>query len=208
LWLEAATIIHDQSHGQKSLEDFFHIFYGGPNNGPELKPYTFDELVQMMNQVVKYDWAGFWNGRLTSTSAEAPVGGIEASGWKLSFSPEPAVPGRASRRISDTTFTIGLELGRDGTIRDAIYGGLAFHAGLGPGMKIAAVNGRVFTPEVFDDALKAAKSNPRAIELLVIVDDYYKTFSIDFHGDERNPHLVRIADKPDFLEELLKPEAR
>jgi predicted metalloprotease with PDZ domain len=208
LWLEAATIIHDQSHGQKSLEDFFHIFYGGANNGPELKPYTFDELVQTINQVVKYDWAGFWSKRLTSTSADAPTGGIEASGWKLSFSPEPPVSGRASRRISDTTFTIGLELSRDGTIRDAIYGGPAFQAGLGPGMKIAAVNGRVFTPEVFDDALKTAKNSSRAIELLIIVDDYYKTFSIDFHGDERNPHLVRIPDKPDFLEELLKPEAR
>jgi predicted metalloprotease with PDZ domain len=157
---------------------------------------------------VKYDWAGFWSKRLTSTSADAPTGGIEASGWKLSFSPEPPVSGRASRRISDTTFTIGLELSRDGTIRDAIYGGPAFQAGLGPGMKIAAVNGRVFTPEVFDDALKTAKNSSRAIELLIIVDDYYKTFSIDFHGDERNPHLVRIPDKPDFLEELLKPEAR
>lgn len=208
LWLETATIIRDQSHGQKSLEDFFHIFYGGANNGPERKPYTFDELMGMLNQVVKYDWSGFWNSRLTSTSPDAPTGGIEASGWKLSFSSEPAIPGRASRRNSDTTYTIGLELGRDGTIRDAIYGGIAYQAGLGPGMKIAAVNGRIFTPEVFNDALKAAKNSSRTIELLVIVDDYYKTFSIDFHGDERNPHLVRIADKPDFLEELLKPEAR
>ncbi len=208
LWLEAATVIRDRTRGEKTLEDFFHIFYGGANNGPELKPYTFDELVQTLNQVVKYDWEGFWNSRLTSTSAEAPIAGIEASGWRLSFSAEPPVPGRASRRISETTFTIGLEFSRDGTIRDAIYGGPAFQAGLGPGMKIAAVNGRVFTPEVFDDTLKAAKNNPHPIELLVIVDDYYKTFSIDFHGDERNPHLVRIADKPDFLEELLKPEAR
>lgn len=206
LWLEAATIIRDQSHGQKSLEDFFHTFYGRPNNGPELKPYTFDELMQMLNQVVKYDWAGFWNSRLNSTSANAPTGGIEASGWKLSFSPEAPVPGRASRRSSDTTFTIGLEIGRDGTIRDVLYGGPAFQAGLDPGMKVAAVNGRVFTPEVLDDALKSARNNPRPIELLAIVDDYYKTFSIDFHGDERNPHLVRISDKPDFLEELLKPE--
>jgi len=208
LWLEAATIIHDQSHGQKSLEDFFHIFYGGANNGPELKPYTFEELVQMLNQVVKYDWTGFWNSRLTSTSAEAPGGGIEASGWKLSFSPEPAVPGRPSRRLSDTMFTLGLDVGRDGGIRDVIYGGPAFQAGLGPGMKIAAVNGRVFTPEVISDAIHASKNNQRPIEVLAIVDDYYKTFAVDFHGDDRVPHLVRIADKPDFLEELLKPEAR
>ncbi len=120
LWLEAATVIRDRTHGEKTLEDFFHIFYGGANNGPELKPYTFDELVQTLNQVVKYDWEGFWNSRLTSTSAGAPIAGIEASGWRLSFSPEPPVPGRASRRISDTTFTIGLELSRVGTIRDAI----------------------------------------------------------------------------------------
>jgi len=208
LWLEAATIIHEQSHGQKSLEDFFHIFYGGANNGPEIKPYTFDELVQMLNQVVKYDWAGFWNSRLTSTSPDAPKGGIEASGWTLSFTSEPPLPGRASRRISDTTFTIGLEVGRDGHISDAIYGGPAFRAGLAPGMKIAAVNGRAFTPEILNDAINASKGNSRPIELLAIVDDYYKTFSIDYHDGERNPHLVRIAEKPDYLEELLKPEAR
>jgi len=208
LWLEAATTIQAQSHGQKSLEDFFHIFYGGSNNGPEVKPYTFEDLVQTLNQVVKYDWAGFWKGRLTSTSPDAPTGGIEASGWKLSFTAEPPLPGRASRRISDTTFTIGLEVGRDGHVSDAIYGGPAFRAGLAPGMKIAAVNGRAFTPEILNDAINASKGNSRPIDVLVIVDDYYKTFSIDYHDGERNPHLIRIAEKPDYLEELLRPEAR
>jgi len=208
LWIEAAAIIHEQSHGQKSIEDFLRIFYGGPNNGAELKPYTFDELMQILNQVVKYDWAGFWNSRLTSTSPEAPTAGMEASGWKLSFTAEPTIPGRASRRISSTTFTIGLELGRDGVVSDAIYGGPAFRAGLAPGMKIAAVNGRVFTPEILNDAVEASKENSRAIEMLVIADDYYKTLAIDYHGGARNPHLVRIADKPDYLDELLKPATK
>jgi predicted metalloprotease with PDZ domain len=208
LWLEAANLIHDQSHGQKSLEDFFHIFYGGANNGPELKPYTFDELVQMLNQVVKYDWAGFWNSRLMSTSPEPPARGIEASGWKLTFTPEPPAPGRTSRGISVGTYTIGLNLSHDGIVSDAIFGGPAFKAGLAPGMKIVGVNGRLFTSEILDDAIKASKSNSRPIELLVIVNDYYKTCSIDYHDGERYPHLVRNADRPDYLDDLLKPEAR
>ncbi len=208
LWLEAATVIHDQSHGQKSLEDFFHIFYGGPNNGPVLKPYTFDELMQTLNQVVKYDWAGFWNSRLNSTSPEPPAGGIEASGWKLAFTSEPTLPGRISRGISDSTFTIGLNLNKEGVVSDAIFGGPAFKAGLAPGMKVAGVNGRVFTPEILDDAIKASKNTARPVELLVIVNDYYKTCAIDYHGGERYPHLIRIPDKPDYLDELLKPEAR
>lgn len=208
LWLEAANVIHDQSHGQKSLEDFFHIFYGGPNSGPELKTYTFEELVQTMNQVVKYDWAGFWNTRLMSTSPEPPAAGIEASGWKLTFTPEAPGPGRTSRGISFGTYTIGLNLSSDGVVSDAIFGGPAFKAGLAPGMKVVGVNGRLFTPDILEDAIKTSKSGSRPIELLVIVNDYYKTCSIDYHDGERFPHLVRIAEKPDYLSDLLKPEAR
>jgi predicted metalloprotease with PDZ domain len=201
-------VIREQSHGQKSLEDFFHTFYGGPNNGPELKTYTFDELMQTLNQVVSYDWAGFWNARLMSTSPDAPVGGIEAFGWKMTFTPEPPVPGRISRGISNSTYTIGLNLSREGVISDPIFYGPAFKAGLAPGMKVVGVNGRLFTPEILDDAIKASKSNSKPIELLVIVNDYYKIVSIDYHEGERYPHLIRIPDKPDYLDELLKPEAR
>jgi predicted metalloprotease with PDZ domain len=208
LWLEAESIIREQSHGQKSLEDFFHLFYGGPNNGPELQPYTFDELMQSLNHVVKYDWAGFWNERLNSTSAEAPVGGITASGWELAFTPELPLGGRISRGISITTFSIGLNLNHEGVVTDAIFGGPAFKAGIAPGMKIAAVNGRAFTPEILDDAIKSSKGNARPIELLVIANDYYKTCSIDYHDGVRYPHLIRIAGKSDHLESLLKPEAR
>jgi hypothetical protein len=75
-------------------------------------------------------------------------------------------------------------------------------------MKVVGVNGRLFTPEILDDAIKASKSNSKPIELLVIVNDYYKIVSIDYHEGERYPHLMRIPDKPDFLDELLKPEAR
>jgi len=208
LWLEAAAVIHEQSHGQKSLEDFFHIFYGGANNGPELKPYTFDELTQTMNQVVKYDWVGFWNSRLMSVSPESPAGGIEASGWKLTFTSEQPAPGRTSRGISVSTFTIGLNLSREGVVSDVIFGGSASKAGLAPGMKVAGVNGRLFTAEILEDAIKASKTNSRPIELLVIVNDYYKICSIDYHDGERYPHLARNPDKPDYLDELLKPEAR
>jgi len=116
--------------------------------------------------------------------------------------------GRISRGISITTFSIGLNLTGDGVVTDAIFGGPAFKAGIAPGMKIAAVDGRVFTPEILDDAIKSSKSNARPIELLVIANDYYKTSSIDYHDGVRYPHLIRIAGKRDTLESLLKPEAR
>ncbi len=208
IWIEVASIIHNQSHGEKSFDDFARLFYGGANNGPEAKPYTFDELVQTLNRVVPYGWADFLNSRLMSTSAEAPLGGIEGSGWKLDFTSKPARGGRTARGFSSTTFSLGLSLTADGTVSDAIYDGPAFKAGISPGMKVVGVNGRVYTADILADAIKASKNTSQAIQLLVIDDDYYKTCAVDYHDGERYPHLVRDASKPDYLDEMLKPLAR
>ena len=55
LWLEVATIIHRESHGSKSIDDFCQSFHGGPNNGPEVKTYTYDELVGALNAVAPFN---------------------------------------------------------------------------------------------------------------------------------------------------------
>ncbi|HUJ32119.1 MAG TPA: hypothetical protein VLY23_12620 [Candidatus Acidoferrum sp.] len=206
MWLEVATLIHQQSHGQKSLEDFTHLFYGGPNNGPEVKTYTFDDVVSALNSVVAYDWAGFLHERLNSTSANPPLGGIENGGWKFVMSDE-APKGRQRRGGPGDQYSIGLQVGQDGTVNDSIVGGPAFKAGITPGMKIVGINGRVYTHDLLEDAIKAAKDSSAPISLLLVVDDYYKACEVDYHGGARYPHLERDDSKPDYLDELAKAHA-
>ncbi len=200
LWLEVATIIHRESHGQKSIDDFCQAFHGGPNNGAEVKTYTFDELMSALNAIVPFDWATFFHTRLDSTSAEAPVGGIVNGGWKVEFNDQPA---RATGRRGSpgNAYSIGLQLGPDGTVADALVGGPAFEAGLSSGMKVIGVNGRVFTQELLDEAIK---NGTQPISLLVVVDDYIHTFAINYHGGQKYPHLVRVDSLPDYLDELIK----
>jgi predicted metalloprotease with PDZ domain len=204
VWLEVANIIHEQSRGQKSFEDFFHIFYGGANNGPEVKTYTFEDLVRTLNAVAPYDWASFFHARLTSTSADVPTGGIEAAGWRLTFDDQLSAGGRP-REDPGLIYSLGLSLGGDGTVSDSIYNGPAFKAGITSGMKVVGVNGRVYSPDLLNDAIKASKNSSQPIQLLVVADEYYKTCTIDYHEGERYPHLVRDASKPDYLGEILKP---
>ena len=90
---------------------------------------------------------------------------------------------------------------------DSIVGSPAYKAGITSGMKVVAVNGRVYTQDLLEDAIKAGKDNPNPIVLLVIVDDYYKTAAIDYHGGQRYPHLVRDETKPNYLDDLIKPHA-
>jgi predicted metalloprotease with PDZ domain len=206
LWLEVATIIHRETHGQKSIDDFCQSFHGGPNHGPEVKTYTFDELVSALNTVAPFNWAGFFHDRLDSTSAEAPVGGIENGGWKVVFNGEPSkLQGR--RGNPGDVYSIGLQLGSDGTVSDSIVGSPAFEAGISSGMKVLAVNGRLYNQDLLDDAIKAAKDTSQPITLLVVVDDYVRTCTIQYHGGDRYPHLVREGDRPDYLDELIKARA-
>jgi len=203
LWLEVATIIHRESHGQKSIDDFCQSFHGGANNGPEVKTYTFDSIVADLNSIAPYDWAGFFHTRLNSTSAEAPLGGLQNGGWKVEFNPESThLTGR--RGDQDDQYSIGLQLGEDGTVRDAFVGSPAFEAGISSGMKVVGVNGRVYNHDLLEDAIKASKDTTQPITLLVIVDEYYQTSTINYHGGLRYPHLIRDETKPDYLDEVIK----
>ena len=206
-WLWVDVIIRQQSKGTRSIDDFCHLFHGAPSTGPVVKPYTFDDVVNTLNQVVPYDWRGFWTERLTNHGPGAPLGGIEGSGWKIAYDETPSemLNGAAGEfHFIPAGFALGLELNSDGGISDTIEGDLAAKAGIGPGMKVIAVNGRRFSAEVLHDAIKSAKTNSAPIELLVENSEYFKTYSLDYHGGEKYPHLVRDESKPDLLSDILK----
>ena len=206
LWLEVATIIHRETKGQKSIDDFCLAFHGGANNGPEVKTYTFEELVSALNAIAPYDWASFFHERLDSTSPNAPVGGIENAGWRVVYTSEPSkLEGR--RGHPGDVYSIGLQLADDGAVTDSIVGSLAYEAGISSGMKVIGVNGRVYNHDHLEDAIKASPDSQQPISLTVVDDDYIRTFNINYHGGPRYPHLERNANQPDYLDDLIKPRA-
>jgi predicted metalloprotease with PDZ domain len=206
-WLWADVIIRQQSKGTKTLDDFCYLFHGPPSTGPMLKTYTFDDVINALNQIVPYDWRGFWSERLANHGPGAPLGGIEGSGWKVAYDETPSDMLRgaeADGHIASGVYSIGLELRDDGIIVDTIENMPAALAGIGPGMKLLGVNGRHYTPQVMRDALKAGKTGSAPLELLIENTDYYKIYKLDYHGGERYPHLVRDETKPDLLTEIYK----
>jgi predicted metalloprotease with PDZ domain len=205
-WLWADTIIRQQSQGKKSLDDFCHAFHGGSSGPPEVKTYNFDDVVNTLNQILAYDWRGFWNERLTSNAPQAPLGGLEQSGWKLTYNDLESELVRAREQERDeinVAYSIGLRLDSDGTIVDTIEGMVAANAGIGPGMKIIAINGRKFSEDVIREALTSGVKSSEPLQLLVENTSYIKAYSLDYHGGERYPHLVRDESKPDLLTAII-----
>ena len=206
-WLWVDVIIRQQTKSSKSIDDFCHLFHGAPSTGPALKTYTFDDVVNALNQIAPYDWRGFWTERLTNHGPGAPLGGIEGSGWKVVYDENPSEMMSSmagAYHFVPAAFAIGLALNDDGSIADTIEGEAAAKAGIGPGMKVVAVNGRRFSADILREAIKSAKTGTAPIDLLVENTDYYKTYKIGYHGGEMYPHLVRDDSKPDLLTEILK----
>ncbi len=207
IWLEVDTTIRQQTQGQKSLDDFCRLFHGGESGPPKVVPYTFDDVVHALNQVAPYDWAGLLKTRVNSTDPHAPLGGIERGGWRLVYNDQPNLFIKTSdkvRKSVDASYSLGFAVKEDGTLTDVIYGSPAYAAGIGPGMKLVAINGRAWSKDVLLDALRASKDSKEPIDLLIENAKFFKTYSIAYHDGMRSPHLER-AEGADVLGEILTP---
>jgi len=207
VWLEADVLIRQLSKGARSLDDFCHTFHGGASGKIEMKTYELADVVAGLNAVQPYDWSGFLDQRLHSTDAHAPLGGVTGSGWKLVYDGVRSDFWRASedkRKLTDMSYSIGIQVREDGGISDVLYGGPAQKAGVTPSVKLIAVNGRQFNPTVLREAVAAAKP----VELLVKDGEFYKAYRIEYTGGEKYPHLVRDESRPDLLTAIIASKTR
>jgi predicted metalloprotease with PDZ domain len=212
IWLDADTLIRQQTGGRKSLDDFCKLFHGAPSTAPQVKTYTFDDVVNTLNQVAPYDWRGFLNARLLTTDPRAPLDGVRRGGWQLVYNDTPnGVIANAEGNGGglDAGYSLGLRIDKDGTIQDVIPGTPAFAAGLGPNMKIVSVNERGYSSANLRDAIKAARTDQRArIDLLVNNEDTFKTYSINYHEGWREPHLERASGASDLVGQIISAHAQ
>ena len=213
IWLDADTLIRQQSHGQKSLDDFCRRFYGPPDSSPKLVPYTLDEVIAALNATLPFDWRGFFNARVYQVNPHPPLGGIERGGWQLVYNDQENAVMRVRETVDDLldlSFSVGIVVQTvsgegNGRLEDVIPMMPAAEAGLAPGMRLISVNGRGFTPGALHEAIAEAKDSNRPIVITADNGGFVLTYNVQYHGGERYPHLVRNTAQPDLLSDTLRP---
>jgi predicted metalloprotease with PDZ domain len=148
--------------------------------------------------------------RLDSKSAHAPLGGIENSGWTLVYDDKKNSTMSAAEKANETfdaSLSLGVILGKEGEVRDVIPGSPAYAAGLGPGMKVIAVNGRKWSKDVTRAALRAAVNSREPVAILAENGEFFATYNVNYHDGERYPHLVRRQGAADLLGDIIQPLA-
>ena len=208
LWLEVDTKILELTRGKKSLNNFIAAFFGSRGDTPPIVyPYNFEDIIAGLDNVVAYDWAGMLETRLDVTTADAPLSGIFNGGYQVSYTDRPNKWEElieTGSGVSNTWFSLEMAIDQQGFVRDVKIGGIADSAGFGPGMKIMAMNGREFTPNLLRYTLEESKSATASMEFIVSNSGFYKILHLDYHNGPRYPHIDRIAT-PARLDDILKP---
>jgi len=217
IWLDADVTIRRLTHDAKSLDDFCRLWGHGTDQTSAPVVTTYDEatVVSLLNEVVPYDWSGFFKQRIATIEPRAPLGGITGAGYKLVYTDKESELEKArdaNAKHIDERFSIGMVISTDPASDGAISGVLvdspAFRAGIAPDMKIVAVDGRHWSPDMLRDALKRHKGTGTPIELIVTDNDFYKTVKVDARDGPRYPHLERdSAVSDDELTKIYAPRA-
>ena len=210
LWLDVDTTLRKLAAGKKSLHDFMLAFVSKHGSTPpEIVPYTFEELVATLNSVVPYDWSAFLKQRVYTVQPHVNTEGIEQGGWRLVYTDQPnpyqAINFSGTPVPIYVWYSLGLHLGENGAISDVRKGSPADLARLAPGDKILGIGSKTFSNEALAAAAKASTTATEPITFTIQNDTLLRTVAIPYHDGPRYPHLVRIDNTPDYLEEIAKP---
>ncbi|HEX4693052.1 peptidase M61 [Sphingomonas sp.] len=208
VWMEVDSILREQSHGTRSIDDFARAFFGIRDGDWGEVTYTFDDVVATLDKIQPYDWRGFLTKRLTEVGQPAPIGGFERNGYKLVYTDFESAMGKQAERArkqADFAYSLGFTVGADGSLGQVRWDSPAFDAGLTVGDTIVAVDGLTYSDDRLKDAVTDAKRSKAPIILLVKSGSEVKTVSIDYHGGLRYPHLVKVGTGETGLDMLLAP---
>jgi predicted metalloprotease with PDZ domain len=204
IWLEADTTIRRVTQGRRSLDDFCKSFFGPAMDPPNIRPYTLDDVVSALNRVAPYNWMAFFQARLETTDVDhAPLDGLVASGWSLVYGTVPGTIQSSREKVNQTVeerFSLGLLLQSDGTIVDVVRNSPAWNAGLGPGMKVLALNQRPWT----EMSLRYQSGTGTTLTLVVQNGTEKFTTNINDYPGPKYPQLERNGH-PDLMGEILRP---
>ncbi|HUN72410.1 MAG TPA: hypothetical protein VMU52_08880 [Steroidobacteraceae bacterium] len=216
LWLTVDMKIRTLSHDRHSIGDFAQRFFGVDDGSYVTRTYTFGDVVNALNAVQPYDWAGFLHNWLDGVGGQVPLlSGIEASGWRLVYTDQPSRYQNAVENVGEGELeakgvnemcSVGLFLDGTGKVEDVLWGSPAFAAGLAPGMKLTSIDGRQYATQVLRGEIVRAQKSGMPLQIQADEDGTTQLYTVHYDGGLKYPHLVRIPGSTDYLERILAPK--
>ncbi|KAB5559636.1 peptidase m61 domain-containing protein [Coniochaeta sp. 2T2.1] len=209
LWLDVDTLIRTKTDGKRSLDDFTRAFFGqGKDTGPEVVPYTLEDIVASLNKVAADDWWAFLDKKVLGPSPYVNLTGIERAGYRFFYTKGPVIGQDTDAGTREAVWnSIGIKVGDNGELEDVRRGGPADNAKLAPRQSVIRVAGSPFTPEELASEIVSKRQDlDTPMRLTMRQEDDEWEVAIDYHGGLRYPQIEHQEGMTDMLSAILATE--
>ncbi|HEC62488.1 MAG TPA: hypothetical protein ENI27_09605, partial [bacterium] len=209
IWLEFDARIRNATNGAKSLDDFCASFFGTGNPSTHAISFDLNDIISSLSELADEPWAALIDQKTNETENEFNPEGIIQSGYSFTFTDEKsdflkwADDNRRHRH--EYVQSVGLSINAEGIISKVVPGGPADQAGLYDGVKVIGVNGKTFSYDMFDRAVRNTTTSGN-LTLLTLEADTFFEYKIDYNGGLLYSKLVPVDGKRDWLKEIMAPK--
>ncbi|MFC1485424.1 hypothetical protein ACFL55_00140 [Candidatus Latescibacterota bacterium] len=209
IWLEFDARIRNATNGAKSLDDFCASFFGTGNLSTHAISFDLNDIISSLSELADEPWAALIDQKTNETEKEFHPDGITQSGYSFTFTDEKSdfLKFQENNRIHRHIYvqSVGLRINAEGIINNVVPGGPADQAGLYDGVKVIGVNGKTFSYDMFENAVRNTTTSGN-LTLLTLEADTFFEYKIDYNGGLRYSKLVPVDGKRDWLKEIMAPK--
>lgn len=204
LWMEIDALLRKMSDSKLSLDDFNKKFFAKQEGNKESYGFEEEEIVSVLNDLIKYDWASLIDDHVRGLHDNLPLDFLEQLGYRITYKPEADAFTKElekDRSILMLEHSLGMRINGSGTISNVIPGSLADEAGLYDNVQVVGVNDRKYSIQRMRDAL-ADSTTKRSVDLLLLTGDVFESVSIPYDGGERYLRIEPNPNQHNFLKEI------
>jgi predicted metalloprotease with PDZ domain len=208
MWLEIDARIREATHGERSLDDFCRSFFGAGDRTAHCLPYSADDLVSALSQLVAFSWDSLITAQIDGVRETFNETPMKTAGWMFGYTdkkPKYLADSETRAKCHYYYESLGFSLSdEDNTIDQVVPGSPADRARLCSGMEFMGVNARVFSPERLETALTDATRTGQ-VRILTRHGEVLQEYPIDYAEGLRYACLKPIEGRTNWLDAMIKP---
>ena len=208
LWMEIDCRLRELSDGKVSFDDFCRAFFGTGDRTAHSVPFEKSEMLSILNGLAAYNWDSLMTIRMAGVSEKLDETPLQVAGYQFGYTfekPKPLSDGETGAKMRFYDASLGFQLLDDkATIGQIVPGSPADKAGLVTGMSILGVNGKAYSVERFEKAIRDAVTSGE-ITLLVQHGETLQEKTLKYCDGLRYLTLEPIEGNRRWLDEIAKP---
>jgi len=208
VWLEIDCRLREMSSGKVSFDDFSRAFFSTGDRTAHSLPFEKSEIISILNGLATYNWDSLMTVRMAGVSEKLDETPLHVAGYRFGYTFEKPKALSDQESIDKKRFydaSLGFRLLDDkATVEQIVPGSPADKAGLVTGMSILGVNGKSYSVERLEKAVRDAITSGQ-IKLLVQHGESLQEKTIKYRDGLRYLTLEPIEGKRRWFDEIARP---